>query len=459
MKIRFLTILTAFVVAAMAVVIALVISFEGSVPVYRSLWFKSLFWPLPVLVIGVLILVLLRRKEFVAMNDSLKKALEGERIFRMFIEKQSLEIASAKRRNEAMLESLADSVIGIAPGMSITFMNGAAEGLTGLSAQEAIGKRFRDLVSIKQDDAPGFSIGDYIDSALNGNAIPLPENVYMQKPDATNTHIAGVAVPVFDDQKHVDGAILAIRDVSYVREVDEMKTGFLSVAAHQLRTPLSTIRWYLELLNDPSEGKLKKNQKMFAENAYLSLRKMVGLVNRLLAVTRLESGRVPVRPEPTDLKVMTKEILDGLQHKLAERKLAFRANLPDLPTVLLDQTLAREVFENLIENAIRYTPDGGTVSVDARDDGGSISWSVTDTGIGIPKGQQDKIFEKFYRAANAVEHSSEGSGLGLYLAKFIVESWGGSIEFTSEEGKGATFRVTVPKTGMKPKEGQVSLNA
>jgi signal transduction histidine kinase len=136
-----------------------------------------------------------------------------------------------------------------------------------------------------------------------------------------------------------------------------------------------------------------------------------------------------------------------------------RVAIPELPTVPLDPTLAREVFTNLIENAVRYTPDDGRISIDAADASAAIVWSVTDTGIGIPKAQQEKIFEKFYRAGNAIEHSAEGSGLGLYLAKFIVNAWGGEISFVSEEGKGSTFRVTVPKAGMRAKEGHVSLNA
>ena len=394
-----------------------------------------------------------------AANEGLTKSLERERANKELIERQAVEIEEAKKRNEAMLESLADGVVGLEADGSITFMNASAEGFIGVSTKDARGKRFRDLIVTRREDDPDFRIGDYLDSALNGNAIPLPEDVYLVKDEGSKAYFAGVAVPIYDGKKKPEGAILVFHDVSYVREVDQMKTGFLSVAAHQLRTPLSTIRWYLELLNDPTEGKLKKNQKMFAENAYLSLRKMVGLVNRLLAVTRLESGRVPFKPEPTDLRALTRDIVDGLKQKLDERKLDISISIPDLPAVPLDPTLAREVFVNLIENAIRYTPDGGKISIEASDEGDRVVWSVTDTGIGIPKAQQERIFEKFFRAGNAVEYTSEGSGLGLYLAKFIVDAWGGKIGFTSKEGKGAVFRVTVPKSGMRKKAGQVSLNA
>jgi len=405
----------------------------------------------------------LRRKQIdddlMSKNESLRKALEGERAAKQLVEKQTQQSALDKKYDEALLASLADGVVACGPDGRILSLNPSAEGLIGLSTAQSAGKRFRDLVEFGCEGDPEFRIGKYLDTALHGNAIPLPEGVYIDQAGGRRAYLRGIALPIMDEEKKVTGMVVTLSDITYTHEVDQMKTGFLSIAAHQLRTPLSTVRWYLELLNDPTEGKLKKNQKMFAENAYLSLRKMVGLVNRLLAVTRLESGRVPFKPEPTDLKRMTRDIFESLKPKFEEKKLAFTEDLPDLPSVSLDRTLAREVFLNLIENAIRYTPEGGHIDVSAHEEEGRIVWRVKDDGIGIPKAQQEKIFEKFFRAANAVEYSSEGSGLGLYLAKFIVTAWGGEIGFDSEEGKGATFRVTIPKKGMKAKSGQVSLNA
>ena len=405
----------------------------------------------------------LRRREIdedlISKNETLRKALEGEQAAKQLAERRAIDIRIADVRREAMLASLADAVIGLDAEERVETLNPSAEGLLGVSMAEAKGKHLSDFLRFGRDDDEGFRIGKYMASALKGSAITLPENVYLDKSGGRKLYLTGAAVPIFDEKSKVTGIVLTFSDVTYAREVDQMKTGFLSVAAHQLRTPLSTIRWYLELLNEPDEGKLKKNQKMFVENAYLSLRKMVGLVNRLLAVTRLESGRVPFRPEPTDLKTLTEDILESQRLKLQQRRLEIRTDIGDLPSVPLDRTLAREAFTNLIENAIRYTPDGGRISIGARDAGDRIEWAIVDTGIGIPKAQQEKIFSKFFRAPNAIEYSSEGSGLGLYLARFIVGIWGGELTFESDEGKGSTFRVTIPKAGMKAKTGQVSLNA
>ena len=393
-------------------------------------------------------------------NQKLKEALDAAERARELATARGREIEIAKKRDEAIMASLGDGIIALDRNGGIVMLNPAAEGVTGKSLPETRGKRIPDLFAFRQEGEPVMKIDDYLNSALNGNAIALPENMYLETRTGGRAYLAGALVPIFDEARSVVGVVMTFRDVTYLREVDEMKNSFLSVAAHQLRTPLSTIRWFLELLNDPEEGKLKKNQKMFAESAYQSLRNMVELVNRLLAVTRLEGGRVPVRPVPVDLKKMIDGIVDGLAVKLKDRRLGIHFKADEtLPSVALDESLAREVFANLIENAVRYTPDGGVVIIAAAVEGEAIHWSIKDSGIGIPKEQQAKIFEKFYRADNAVAHTAEGTGLGLYLAKFIVDAWGGKIWFESEPGQGATFHVTIPRKGMRPKEGQVSLNA
>lgn len=396
------------------------------------------------------------RKRTEELASALKQAEES----RFLATERGREIEAARRRDEAIMDSLGDGVLAIDRRGLVVLANPAAEGILSIGAQELRARRIRDTFSFKVDGDPAFSIGSYIDTALNGNAVPLPENLYVEFKDGRRTYLDGTLVPIFGDRREVTGAVMTFRDVTYLREVDQMKTDFLSVSAHQLRTPLSTARWFLELLNDPKEGKLKENQKLFAEGGYQAVRNMIDLVNRLLAVTRLEAGRVPVRPEPVDLRVMTEELLKGAAPRLQGRQLDVRFKpVEKLPTVMLDRQLSREVFSNLIENAIRYTPDGGTILISADVVGDAIRWSIKDTGIGIPADQRDRIFDKFFRADNAVTHTAEGSGLGLYLAKFIVGTWGGRIDFDSAPGKGTTFHVTIPLKGATAKEGQISLNA
>ena len=405
-----------------------------------------------------------RRKEvedsLMRRTDELAKALNEAEAARFLATERGREIELSRKRDEAIMASLGDAVIALDRHGAIVQSNPAAEGVFVRGSHELRGRKLPELFEFRQDNEPKFTIGNYIDSALKGNAIPLPENMCLAFKDGRCTYLDGTIVPIMSERREILGAVLTFRDVTYLREVDQMKTSFLSVAAHQLRTPLASARWFLELLNDPKEGKLKENQKMFAENGYRALRNMVDLVNRLLAVTRLEAGRVPVKPEPVDVRAMTEELIKDLASKLKDRSLDLHLQPGEaLPTVQLDRSLSREVFTNLIENAIRYTPDGGVILVTIQKTDEALQWTVRDTGIGIPPDQQVKIFQKFFRADNAVGHTTEGSGLGLYLAKFIVGTWGGKIWFESQQGKGTTFHVTIPFKGMTARAGQVSLNA
>lgn len=391
-------------------------------------------------------------------NASYKEAFEHETSAKELTLKKSAELGRARKRDDALLAALPDAVIALGADGRINQVNPAAEAILGHPAVEVIGRRLRDLILLKRENDPSFRLGDYLDAGPQGDAVPLPNDLYLEKQEGRKTYYSGMILPVVDDGQN--GAVVVLQDVTYVREVDQMKTNFISVAAHQLRTPLSSVRWYLELLADPVEGKLNKDQKSFVDNAYTATLRTVGLVNRLLAITRLEAARVPVHPEPVDLRALTVSILEDESRKLKEHGLEAAVSSPDpLGKIELDPTLTREVFVNLIENAIRYSRKGGKIAIAIEEAGEDTVWSIKDEGIGIPKAQQENIFEKFFRATNAVEYNSEGNGLGLYLAHFIVEGWGGKLTFESREGYGTAFHVTLPKKGVKPKSGQVSLNA
>jgi signal transduction histidine kinase len=393
-------------------------------------------------------------------NASYREALRREGLSKEMAVKQASDISLVRKRDEALLNSLADGVIAIDTDGLINLVNPVAQRMFNLPIEDIIGKRIRDQIMLKRENDPAFRIGSFVDIGLQGKAVPLPEGLYLEKAEGRKVFYSGMVLPVLEDSKRPSGAVVVMQDISFARDVDQLKTNFISVAAHQLRTPLSTIRWYLELLNDPSEGKMNKDQKNYVENAYTSVLRMVGLVNSLLSITRLENARVPIRPEPIDLKEMTQSILAIEERKLKEREITATL-MPGEPLekIMLDPTLSREVFLNLIENAIRYTRKGGNIFISIKDSDSEVIWSIKDEGIGIPKDQQDRIFEKFYRATNAVEFNTEGSGLGLYLAHFIVENWGGRLTFESREGYGTTFNVTVPKQGMKSREGQVFIDA
>ena len=242
------------------------------------------------------------------------------------------------------------------------------------------------------------------------------------------------------------GTLIVLHDVTREKHIERMKTEFVSIAAHQLRTPLSAIKWTLRMLLDGDVGKLTKEQLDFLEKSYQSNERMISLINDLLNVTRIEEGRYLYKPTLIQLKEICQEVINSFQEEILRKKIhfGFLTPLEKLPLVKADAEKIKLVVQNLLDNAIKYTDPGGSVTVSLRKGEKEIEFVIKDTGVGIPKDQQDRVFKKFFRGANIVRLETTGTGLGLFIAKNIIEAHGGRIWFESEEGKGSTFHFTLP---------------
>jgi len=242
------------------------------------------------------------------------------------------------------------------------------------------------------------------------------------------------------------GTLIILHDITREKTIERMKTEFVSLAAHQLRTPLSAIKWTLRMLLDGDLGKITEEQKDFIEKTYKSNERMITLINDLLDVTRIEEGRYLYKPVLADVEPIVQFVTNSYQEEIKKKKIRFEFKKPEegLPKIKLDVEKIRLAIDNLIENAIRYTPAYGKVMVSLEHKKGGIEFSVKDTGVGIPKDQQGRIFTKFFRAANVMRMATEGTGLGLFITKNIIEAHGGKIWFESEEGKGTTFYFAIP---------------
>jgi len=242
------------------------------------------------------------------------------------------------------------------------------------------------------------------------------------------------------------GELVILHDISRDKLIERMKTEFVSLAAHQLRTPLSAIKWTLKMLLDGDLGKVTKEQKEFIEKTYNSNERMIDLINSLLNVTRIEEGRYLYKPTLTSLENIVQFVINSCENQLERKNIKLNYKKPDkkLPQVKVDIEKIRLAIQNLFDNAIRYTPKGGQVTVSLKHDKKEIEFSIADTGVGVPEDQQSRVFSKFFRGANVIRLDTEGSGLGLFITKNIIEAHGGRIWFDSKEGKGTTFYIAFP---------------
>lgn len=242
-------------------------------------------------------------------------------------------------------------------------------------------------------------------------------------------------------QGRIDEATKKLRRANEkLREMDETKDDFISMASHQLRTPLTSVKGYISMVLEGDGGKINHKQRDMLGQAFFSSQRMVYLIADLLNVSRLKTGKFIIEATPVNLAQIVKEEMEQLEETAASHSLKLTYDKPkSFPDLMLDETKIRQVIMNFIDNAIYYTPGGGQITVHLLDRKDTVELRVEDDGIGVPKSEQPHLFTKFYRAGNARKQRPDGTGLGLFMAKKVVVAQGGSIIFESQEGKGSTF--------------------
>jgi len=282
--------------------------------------------------------------------------------------------------------------------------------------------------------------------------------IFAPKPPAEAPHASPDAGPAQIDQLKRSNAqldhsakLLIRRDLELSRandklqQLDRMKSEFVALVTHQLRTPLSGIKWSLSMLLNNEMGEMTSEQKTYLLKTYESNERMIDLINDLLQADRLESGMMKFSFQPTQLLDLIDNILIEMSPLAEHKKIRLiYSSREEVPTLSIDPQNMRVVLQNLLENAIKYTPAGGDVTIGVRNKGHCVEITVKDNGIGIPTKDQKNIFQRFYRAPNAVLTETVGSGLGLYIVKNIIDHHQGTIAFTSEPGKGTMFSITLP---------------
>ncbi len=267
---------------------------------------------------------------------------------------------------------------------------------------------------------------------------------------STNTDLEKLKKALADQQ---DSAKLLIRrDLELTRaneklyQLDRAKSDFISIAAHQLRTPLSGVKWTLNMVLGETLGPLTIEQKSFLTKCYESNERMILLINDMLSADRIDSDKMKYHLVPTQILDLMDNVLFEMTALVAKKKIlmSFVNKDRNLPKVLIDTEKMRAVLQNLLENALKYTSDSGKIEINSQVLDRFVEISIKDSGIGIPEEDKKNIFKRFFRAQNAIKIETDGSGLGLFIAKGIIEKHGGQISFESKEGQGTTFKFSVP---------------
>jgi PAS domain S-box-containing protein len=374
----------------------------------------------------------------------------------------------------AIVEASDDAIARTSHDARIVTWNPAAERLFGYSAAEIVGRpmaalvppdRMHELASVAEQISGGAGVEDHETRGL--------------RKDGTEVDVSLTVSPILHEDGTLTGTAVIARDVTHLkrqqrqleallskeraaradaesaqqalaeqneqlRELDRLKDEFISLVSHELRTPLTSIHGYLELLLEGGAGELGAEQERWLTVVERNSRRLMQLVGDLLFMAQVEAGKLALDLEEVDLNEVISECLEAAQPTADDRQIELVAEVAETPTMLGDRSRLAQVLDNLISNALKFTPPSGRVSVRVSVVGSDAVVEVQDTGVGIPSDEQDRLFERFFRSSTATEQAIPGTGLGLTIAKTIVERHEGTISIESAEGTGTTARVRLP---------------
>lgn len=359
------------------------------------------------------------------------------------------ELKSQYALDRAILQNILQGVIAVDGKKRVTHANPAACKMLLLSQGNVVGKDATQLISLFVRHKGAFPTEEHpvlqcLEKGKNFASAPAMHLTLLRE-DSTFLPIM-LSVTAFSSTAQDTGAVVVIQDVTEERQVDYIKSEFISLASHQLRTPLTAIRWYLEILRDVDMGKMNESQKSCVQEMDSASERMSNLLDSLLRVTRLEGEALTVEKQRIDVSTFLREVSEEWRENTHSSAITLRVSVPKRPLYFeTDPTLLRIVLQNLFSNAVKYSNKGGTVELKMSMTKQSVIISVKDKGLGIPVADQARVFQKFFRAHNVRRMHTDGSGLGLYISRTILERLHGSIRFRSREGGGTIFTVVLPR--------------
>ena len=375
--------------------------------------------------------------EFEELGNALSQM--GEKISKIHseTEKQKDSAVSENSRLNQVLSSIVDGIIALDFNKNIILSNKSAQQLSGYTDKELQGQPIDKLMHffVETEEILPKS---YCQLNFNKSAKLVGKDGRGTKVNITTSQI-GEAV-----QTNLS-YILILHDLSKEEELERMKFDFVSMASHELKTPLTSIVGYLSVFVNENKDKLPKEEWELVNRSLIAAQQLFTLVQNLLNVNKIEREQITITPQSLDFLPILSKCVEDLKNQATLKNISLILNKPNnLPQVLADPIRVSEVVTNLVANAINYTNPGGKVDISVAISPSEVTTSVSDTGVGIPKEAMPHLFTKFFRVSNTMQQASKGTGLGLYIAKSIIEKHNGKIWVESVEGKGSIFYFTLP---------------
>jgi len=340
-----------------------------------------------------------------------------------------------KNKTLAIIVNFTDGLLVLDENNKVLLINPQAEVLLNFKKEEIIGKSILAFSKLPQ-----------LKNLLDLYKKEIKKDFFREEIEIRESLILSMTKTPLKRGKIKIGNLLILNDITREKTIEKAKSEFVSLAAHQLRTPLSALKWILKTFLSDELGRMNKEQKEFLSDAYNSNERMIVLVNDLLNAARIEEGRFLYKLDLIDPGILIKSVIDSYRDLIREKniKVEFKNLIKRPLKTLIDADKIKIAIDNILENAIKYSGPDGKIIISLKSDKKEIETSVEDNGLGIPEVQQKRVFSKFFRGANVLRKETDGTGLGLFIAKNIIEAHNGRIWFKSIEGKGTTFCFTLP---------------